>query len=223
MVIFLVVLTVGVFLLAEWYLVTARRKTELRATLSARAAPDETGRHPADPLTHLLFHPGHSWVRFEADGKDVVVGTSDFASSFAGEIFAVELPGEGTSLRQGEPAWTVTSRRGRRLTQVIPLDGRVIAVNRELVRNPGLLQRSPYGEGWILRLRPRRLQQGLRNLIQGLAARSWMDAIRSTVSRRYSPALGSLAQDGGDWAAGFGDLLPEEDWEELQTELFPIT
>jgi glycine cleavage system H lipoate-binding protein len=221
MVVLLVLLTVTVLLLAQWYMVHARKEAAQRASITARAAPDGERSLSADPLSDLFFHPGHSWIRLSDDGE-AIVGTSDFASSFAGKLAAIDLPREGAVLRQGDPAWTVVSTRDRRLAQVMPLDGKILEVNRSLLRDPETIQRSPYEDGWVLRVRPRHLSKGLRNLIQGRAARTWMDATRASVTARYSPALGSLAHDGGDWTAGFGDLLPDEDWDELREELFPV-
>lgn len=151
----------------------------------------------------------------------MAVGADDFAPGFAGELVSVEVPKVGTRLRQGEPGWTLISRRGRRLTQVMPVEGEVVEVNRDLLREPDLLQWSPYKLGWILRVRPRHLRESLSNLLRGTLAKTWMEAVKSQVTTRLSPALGTVATDGGTWNAAFGDQLDDDQWEFLKQELFP--
>ena len=50
----------------------------------------------------------------------------------------------------GESAWTLVSSRDRRLKQTMPIDGKVVAVNQELIEDPDLANSSPYEKGWIL-------------------------------------------------------------------------
>ena len=94
-------------------------------------------------------------------------------------------------------------------------------LNRKLLRDPQMLQRSPYADGWVLKARARRLGECLRNLLHGRAAETWLDGSKMGVTSQLSPALGALAQDGGEWVAAFGDLLPDEEWETLRKEHFP--
>jgi hypothetical protein len=126
-------------------------------------------------------------------------------------------------LHQGEPAWTLVSSRHRRLRQEIPIEGKVLAVNETLLKDPGLVQRSPYAAGWILQVRPRNLQNSIRNLLPGTAAGGWVDAARVAISRRSSPSLGALAHDVGEYGADFADRLDDADWEAIKRELFPTT
>jgi glycine cleavage system H lipoate-binding protein len=175
---------------------------------------------PADAAGDLYFHPGHTWVRVSQDGL-VSVGMSDFASNFAGSPRKVALPERGDRLRQGEPAWTVSSKGERELTQVMPVDGTVLAVNKDLHRDPDLVQQSPYGKGWILCAKPRHLPDALANLMHGTTAAAWMDSSRQTLLAHLATAMGTVAHDGGEWAAGFGDRLEDADWETVKREMFP--
>ena len=218
MVVLMVLLTIAGFLLLDWYLV--RKRSSVHAiSPDSRTAVADAG-PPATPIAGLFFHPGHTWVRVEPDGL-LSVGVSDFAAHFAGKVADVELPREGASLGQGEPAWTLVSEGRRRLPQVMPVEGKVVEVNRELLSDPALLQRSPYVGGWVLKAQARHLRESLRNLLHGRAAESWLDASKMGITSRLSPALGALAQDGGEWVAAFGDLLPDEEWEQLRKEHFP--
>lgn len=214
MVIILVLLTIAAFFAIDWYV---RRHASVPETPRAYE-PVRTIR-TAEPAP-LLVHPGHSWVRIAPDGV-AAVGASAFASCFAGRLAAIEVPRVGALLRQGQPAWTLVSSNRRRLTQVMPVDGEVVAVNEALEREPGLAQRDATGEGWILRVRPRGIPERLHNLFVDRLGSAWDDATRLRLNQVLSPSLGARANDGGEWVPGFGDLLSDEDWEQLKNELFP--
>ena len=182
------------------------------------AAPDRAtvpGHRPS-----FYLHPGHVWVRLLPDGF-ATVGASDFAANFVGRLSGVTLPHEGDRLRQGEPAWTLVSNRKRQLTQAMPLDGEVVSVNHGLAENPELVERSPDEDSWILRVRPTRLQEGLRGLFGGALAETWKEVAELRLNSILSPSLGHIANDGGVWVTNFGDQLGDKDWLALRTELFP--
>jgi glycine cleavage system H protein len=207
----LVLLTVVAFFVVEWQLDNRRAA----ALLHARATPFA---REGD----LFLHPGHTWVRPTSDGL-VSIGASGFACNFAGSPQRIKLPRVGRRLHLGEPAWTLLSKRGRVLEQAMPIRGKVVAVNEALRIDPTLAQRSPYDAGWILRVRPGDLRGGLRNLLHGDAANAWREAVRSTATAELLPAMGMLAQDGGDWIVGFGDELDDESWSRTQKMLFPVS
>jgi len=206
-----VLLVVGCFAIQGFLLVRRRRAARVAATM-AGAATDRPG--------ELFFHPGHCWVRPGPDGL-VTIGATDFAANFAGRVSSVGLPRAGRKLVAGQPAWTLFGSGERCLRQPMPVTGRVVAVNEALLSDPGLAQRAPYAEGWVLRARPTGLQDALGNLLRGATADLWIDAHRARVLARRSPALGALANDGGEWVPGFGELLDTQDWESLRRELFP--
>lgn len=214
----LVLATFIVIALGGWYL-QKRREMIAEAARAHGPIPIPAGGTPGQPSADFLFHPGHTWVYVHDDGL-VSVGATDFATNFAGQLSAVEMPGEGARLHQGDSAWTLVSAKDRRLDQVMPIEGKVLAVNSDLLENPELAQSSPYEEGWILRVRPRELKSSIRNLLSAEASRIWIDATRTKISALLSPALGALAHDGGQWIAGFGDRLEDSDWENLKQDLF---
>jgi glycine cleavage system H protein len=156
-----------------------------------------------------------------ANGGAVAVGTDEFAANFAGELAAVELPAVGSTRRQGDPAWTLVSKGGRRLAQVMPLEGQIVEVNHALLEDPSPAGSAPYDRGWIARIRPMHLASSARNLIGEGAARTWLDATRARVTSRLGPLADATAADGGEWAGGFGDHLDDVTWEGLKRELFP--
>ena len=215
----LVLLTVITILAVQFYL--GRRRQRVAKLARARSLPGVAGKGmTSQPPPDYLFHPGHTWVRVHDKGL-VSLGATDFAINFAGALSALDLPAEGSRLRQGERAWTLVSSGKRRLDQLMPIDGKVIAVNRDLLAAPSRAQESPYEAAWLLRVEPRGIARYLGNLMSAAAAAAWLEGIRATVTARLSPTLGTVALDGGEWAPGFGDRLEDDDWEELRHELFP--
>jgi glycine cleavage system H lipoate-binding protein len=79
----------------------------------------------------------------------VRVGIDDFASKLIGKIESVSLPQRGTWVRQGQKIWSVV-RDGKKVDMVAPIEGSVIGINEELVNNPELAAKDPYGEGWMV-------------------------------------------------------------------------
>jgi glycine cleavage system H protein len=105
-----------------------------------------------------LYTKDHAWV--EADGKRARIGISDFAQAELGEIAYVELPQRGTSVARGEVACTVDSLKSSSEIYA-PVSGVVADVNDSLSseENCALVNRDPLGEGWLLVIEMRDLQE----------------------------------------------------------------
>ncbi len=177
--------------------------------------------HPA-PQTPVLIrryvHPGHAWVRETEDG-DVLVGIDDFAQSLIGNVEGVELPRLLRRVEQGTPAWRVR-HGGRSVSIVSPVTGRVIEKNEMVLRNPGLVNTSPYADGWLLRVRPRKLPGQLHNLLTGRAAQQWIDGVRARLGSFFSGTPALLYQDGGVMMNNLADRCSDPEWRRLVHEFF---
>jgi glycine cleavage system H lipoate-binding protein len=221
MVAILVLLTFAVLVTAGLFVARGRR----RATAES-PSPEEalrpvaaTGTAPG-PTPAYYLHPGHAWVRIAPDGQ-ALVGASEFAVNFVGALSQVQAPKRGTLLRQGEPAWTLVSAKNRRLTQPMPLDGEIVAVNPDLVRDQGRIRETSHRGEWIVRVRPTRLEESLQGLFGGSLADAWREVSTLRLNAALSPALGRLANDGGVWVADFGDMLEDSVWLAIRRDLFP--
>jgi glycine cleavage system H lipoate-binding protein len=222
MTVILVLLTIAGFVALD-VLVFERRRMRIASSARARHGSVPRGsaaRSAAVSPDDSYLHPGHTWVRLGSDGL-ALSGADEFAPSFLGRAAEVRLPAPGARLRQGEPAWTLVSLRGRVLQMPAPVEGMVVGVNEALRRDPALAQRSPYGDGWAIRLRPSRLREDLANLMPSALARAWLDGIKSAVTTRLTPDAGAVATDGGELDAAFGDRLGDASWEALHVNLFP--
>ena len=93
----------------------------------------------------------HEWVRLE-DGI-AVVGITDYAQDHLGDVVFVELPDVETEVAQFEPFGVIDSVKASSELYA-PLSGEVEAVNDALTDQPELVNQEPYGEGWMIKVRP---------------------------------------------------------------------
>ncbi len=98
----------------------------------------------------MYYTKEHEWIRVEGD--EVVIGITDHAQNALTDIVYVELPDEGEELEDMEEFAIVESVKSASPI-FAPLAGQVTAVNEELDDTPELLNESPYGAGWIIRMR----------------------------------------------------------------------
>ncbi len=97
----------------------------------------------------LKYSKEHIWLRIE--GGRAVVGITDFAQEALGDIAAIELPGEGDQVEQEDSMGSIEARKTV-AELYAPVTATVIAVNDEVLDNPGLLNDDPYDGGWLLEL-----------------------------------------------------------------------
>lgn len=100
----------------------------------------------------LRYTKEHEWTRVEGD--EVVVGITQFAVEQLGDVVYVDLPAVGRVLTANATFGVVESVKSVS-DLYTPVDGEVVAVNGDLADRPELVNESPYGEGWMIRLRPR--------------------------------------------------------------------
>ena len=101
----------------------------------------------------VRFHPGHSWLARERRNL-ARVGVDELAAALAGRIDRVELPRPGQWIRQGQKTWAF-HRNGDKAEMVSPAEGEVVEVNREVLADPSLVRKDPYGRGWMILIGPR--------------------------------------------------------------------
>lgn len=97
------------------------------------------------------YAESHEWARKE--GNAIVVGISDFAQESLSDIVYVELPEVGDTLEQGDEFGVVESVKAASEVYA-PVSGEVIAINERLEDEPEIVNESPYGDGWFIRLKP---------------------------------------------------------------------
>ncbi|MBX6753621.1 glycine cleavage system protein GcvH [Thermorudis peleae] len=100
----------------------------------------------------LRYTRSHEWVKVEGD--IAIVGVTDYAQSELGDITYLELPAPGTQVTQGQPLGVIESVKAASDIYA-PVSGEVIEANTALTDAPDVVNRSPYGEAWLVKIRLR--------------------------------------------------------------------
>jgi glycine cleavage system H protein len=95
----------------------------------------------------LRYTREHEWIRVEGDRG--VVGITEFAQEQLGDVVFVELPKSGAVVEQGKTFGVVESVKTAS-DLYAPVDGTVVDVNGKLADQPELVNRDPYGNGWMI-------------------------------------------------------------------------
>ena len=98
----------------------------------------------------LKYTKEHEWIRVE--GEEAVVGITDYAQSQLGDIVFVECETVGDALEAGETFGTVEAVKNVS-DLYLPVAGEVLEFNEELEGEPELVNKDPYGKGWIVKIK----------------------------------------------------------------------
>lgn len=110
---------------------------------------------PKKDLVHppeLRYSKEHEWVRVE--NNEAIVGITDYAQDQLGDVVFVELPTVGTQVQQFKAFGVVESVKAAS-DLYSPVSGTVVSLNEALLEHPELVNRSPYQEGWMIRVQMR--------------------------------------------------------------------
>jgi len=97
------------------------------------------------------YTKSHEWLRWDDD--EIVCGITDHAQESLSDIVYVELPEVGDVFDRGDPFGVVESVKAAS-DLYMPMGGEITAINEELEDTPELVNRAPYGKGWMIRLAP---------------------------------------------------------------------
>lgn len=101
-------------------------------------------------IDSLKYTSEHEWLRVE--GEDAFVGVTDFAQHELGDIVFVEVETVGEVLDKGETLGTIEAVKTVS-DMYMPISGEVLEFNDALVENPELINKDPYGKGWVIKMR----------------------------------------------------------------------
>ena len=119
---------------------------------------------------NLYYSKDWMWVKVE-DGK-VRIGVTDYAQKQLREIVFAELPSTGDQIMKGETFGTLESVKSVS-DLVAPVSGKVEETNNKVNKSPEILNKDPYGEGWILLVSPTGLENELKTLMNFEKAVEW--------------------------------------------------
>ena len=98
---------------------------------------------------NLKYSNDHEWVRVE--GNEAFVGITDFAQGQLGDIVFVDVPTVGESLGQNEVFGSIEAVKTVS-DAFLPVSGEILEFNEALENDPALVNKDPYGEGWITKV-----------------------------------------------------------------------
>src|ERR1022692_1704915 len=194
---FLLILTVMYF----------RRPQEAAATLQVATArklnaPVMLKHASFDVPEDYALHPGHTWVMDEGR-QNARVGIDAFAGNLFGKIDSIEIADLNRWVRQGQKLCTVT-REGQSIDLLSPVEGVLISVNHEVLKNPNLIVDDPYKNGWLCVVKAPELS-GLDAEQHGACRRNAATPQSRPGARRRPAGQGPAFPDGLHYAATTGE------------------
>lgn len=216
----LVLTTFIIFILVDYYF--QRRQPQPAVAARATLRPEKVSMALSmvggfELPAGLSYHPGHAWAMKEVR-HTVRAGLDEFAARLLGPVDRVELPARGRWLRQGEKGWTLV-RGNHRFDILSPIEGEVADINEEVLKDPRVVNRDPYGAGWLVAVHAPAADANLKNLIRGRLADRWMEESVTTLYSRINGGKGIHLQDGGRAVSDILVQAPEERWDDLVREL----
>jgi hypothetical protein len=106
------------------------------------------------------------------------------------------------------------------IPMVSPVSGWVIEKNEALLQNPGLINSSPYGDGWLFKVHPHRMSAQLHNLLTGKAVHQWQDLVQGRLQRFFSGTPALMYHDGGVLVKDIADHCSDDEWNAIAKEFF---
>ena len=101
-------------------------------------------------LDNLLYTESHEWVRVE--GEFAFIGISDFAQHELGDIVFIEVDTVGETMSKGDTFGTIEAVKTVS-DMYLPVSGEILEFNSLLESNPETINKDPYGDGWVVKIK----------------------------------------------------------------------
>lgn len=108
---------------------------------------------------NLRYTPTHEWARSESDGT-ITFGITDYAQHALGDVVYIELPAVGKKIKPGDSFGVIESVKASSELYA-PVGGEVVAINEALIADQMPINKAPYDEGWMIRVKPDGTEQTL--------------------------------------------------------------
>ena len=105
---------------------------------------------------HLFYTKEHEWANFK--DNEVIIGITDYAQSQLGDIIFIEFPEIGDQVNAGDSFGEVEAVKT--VSELYaPVTGTVLEVNENLEDSADLINSDPYGDGWLIKIKPTNLNE----------------------------------------------------------------
>ncbi len=120
----------------------------------------------------LYYTKDHTWARIEDNGS-ITAGLDAYGAKAAGNIEFIDLPMADDEFEAGEAFGSLESAKwvGGLL---MPVSGTITDVNEAIEDDLGILKEDPYGEGWLIKIKPKNVKEELKNLVHGTDVGPWI-------------------------------------------------
>jgi len=222
MTVIFVVATIIFFLGVDWLVRWARQR---RAPATASAVQSAPAMIPVRTPEGIFFARSHTWLNLFPSGR-VRLGVDDFVGSLLDnpEVTLMRSPGERVD--RGDPLVALSDGE-RRLIIRAPIAGEILAVNNALEKDPALMHKKLFSDGWAYTIRPNGVEE-LRAMLLGEESRHWiaeeMRRLRDLLAG-IGPAASlapAVLQDGGSPAPGLLKHLDASAWKRFEAEFLSV-
>jgi glycine cleavage system H lipoate-binding protein len=178
-----------------------------------------------DVAHDLFYHPNHVWMRIEENGE-VRIGLDDFGQRLLGTTYALALPAEETAIKSGDRCCRLALQSGV-VALLSPASGKVKKTNSSLGLRPSLVNRDPYGSGWMMLIEPLDLEASLKRSFYGQKVGPWLTEEIETLRRLISSLtndkdMPATMNDGGLLTTEFLKGLTVEQTRRVISSFFPL-
>lgn len=127
------------------------------------------------PADRAYDREHHMWAQYDPASGNVTAGIDTLGLASLGDLAYVTLQAVGIPVRRGESMGTLEAAK---MTGdlIAPVSGVIVARNDEAVSNPGLVNESPYGAGWMVVIKPSDWENESMQLVSGDALPAWVEA-----------------------------------------------
>jgi YesN/AraC family two-component response regulator len=136
-----------------------RVKASRKTARSAETDPKIKAHQP-----HLYCIPDNSWAQVGRDGL-VTAGAHHMFLKGLDQVSGIELPEVGDKIIQGEAYAAISDGKKRSHRLWMPVSGQITKINKGIMNDLSLLERDPYGRGWLIKLSPSQLEENLNSLL----------------------------------------------------------
>ena len=169
--------------------------------------------HKVKVAKELYYSEWHTWIKVTKDNT-VKIGLDDFSQKLLGKITKVELPKVGDIIAEKGPAWKVRSD-GWGINLLSPIAGEVIAVNQKLSEDCSSLNEDPYKNGWVLELKPDKLEEKTGLMLFGEKAVTWFEEEFDVLHSQVKDDIGVTIADGGELVEAISEKIDRDEWQAL--------
>jgi glycine cleavage system H protein len=216
MTVLLMLCMIVTFLAADKVLRTVRAAKEHRLAV-------QPGMAFSDPPAGIRLALNHTWMKME---KGVaVIGADEFLARVLGAVESVMLPDVGATVAPVSPDLAL-AHGARRIRLASPVAGRILEVNTNVLHNPALARRDPYGSGWLLKISPDARQGMTAGFLPETASGQWLrdqfSLAKEFITGASPRASFASLPDGGELADGALKHCDEAAWAEFERRFTTI-